>query len=319
VNSIGLSSDSNVAHALLRAVSRLFATPLLPALFPLLLAAQPILRVPVRLVVAPTSVTDHAGNFVNGLSAADFQLFDNDVPQQVHEDGDFLPISLGIAIQTNLKGPSIQRVRELGPLLGALVVGVGGEAAIFSFTDKLDVRQDFTPDLGRLTHALRRIEFSPGPNHVIDAALDAIHLLDRRPEVRRRILLLLSEPRDQGSASTLDDALADVTMSNTLIYWLNVGRGMSARGMSAEDAAPAMTRFTGGQQYSLPNGRALESAITQIGEEIHGQYLLSYTPATNETGFHRIRVVAKRARVEVRSRPGYWSIAQEFVPQLSNH
>ena len=43
-----------------------------------------------------------------------------------------------------------------------------------------------------------------------------------------------------------------------------------------------------------------------IGEEIHGQYLLSYTPAnTQETGFHRIRVVAKRVGVEVRSRPGY--------------
>ena len=65
------------------------------------------------------------------------------------------------------------------------------------------MRQDFTPDLGRLTHALRRIEFSPGPNHVIDATLDAMRLLDRRPEERRRILLLISEPRDQGSESTL--------------------------------------------------------------------------------------------------------------------
>ncbi len=45
-------------------------------LFPALLSAQeePILRVPVRLVVAPTSVTDHSGNFINGLTAADFLL-----------------------------------------------------------------------------------------------------------------------------------------------------------------------------------------------------------------------------------------------------
>ena len=70
---------------------------------------------------------------------------------------------------------------------------------------------------------------------------------------------------------------------------------------------PALTRYTGGQQYALQSRHALERAITQIGEEIHGQYLLSYTPAhTGETGFHRIRVVAKRSGVEVRSRPGYW-------------
>ena len=272
------------------------------SLIPALLSAQPTIHVPVRLVVAPTSITDRAGNFINGLSASDFTLYDNDVRQQIHEDGDFLPISLAIAIQTNLKGPAIQRVRELGPLLGALVVGVGGEAAIFSFNAKLEVRQDFTPDLGRLTHALRRVEFSPGPAHVIDATLDAMRLLDRRPEIRRRILLLVSGPSDQGSQSTLTDALADVAMSNTLIYWLD-----TARGAGSEDPVPAMTRYTGGQRYPLQNRQGLERAVTQIGEEIHGQYLLSYTPArTSESGFHRIRVVSKHAGLEVRSRPGYW-------------
>ena len=283
----------------------MFCFPWLSALvlLPALLSAQePTLRVPVPLVVAPTSVTDHSGNFINGLTASDFQLYDNDVPQQVHEDGDFLPISLAIAIQTNLKGHVIERIRELGPLLGALVVGVGGEAAIFSFDNKLEVRQDFTPDLGRLTRTLRRIEFMPGISHVIDATLDAIRLLDQRPEGRRHILLLISGSGDQGSQSSLHDALADAAVSDTLIYWLN-----TARGATPEDPVPVLTRYTGGQQYSLQNGHALERAITQIGEEIHGQYLLSYTPAkTGESGFHRIRVVSKRAGVEVRSRPGYW-------------
>jgi VWFA-related protein len=283
-------------------------------LLPLFVFAQPILRVPVRLVVAPTSVTDHSGNFINGLTASDFQLYDNDVLQKIHEDGDFLPISLGIAIQANLKTQAIARVHELGPLLGALVVGVGGEAAIFSFNAKLDVRQDFTPDLGRLTRALHRFEYSPGPAHVVDAALDAVHLLDQRPEVRRRILLLISEPKDQGSDSAIDDALADVAMSNTLVYWLNV-----ARGASADDPVPVITRYTGGQQFAFDNEHALERAITRIGEEIHGQYLLSYTPATSESGFHRIRVVTKRNGMQVRSRPGYWSIAQEFVPDVASH
>jgi VWFA-related protein len=271
-------------------------------LLPAMAAAQPILRVPVRLVVAPTSVTDRSGKFINGLTAADFQLFDNDVPQQVHEDGDFLPISLGIAIQSNLKKQALERVRELGPLLGALVVGVGGEAAVFAFNDKLEVRQDFTPDLGKLTHALRRIEWVPGPNHLIDATLGAVGLLDQRPEVRRRILFLIAASNDAGSQSTLDQALSDVAMSNTLVYWLNVGHGAAP-----EDPAPAITRYTGGQQYPMDSEHALERAITQIGEEIHGQYLLSYTPVhANGAGFHRIRVTTKRAGLEVRSRPGYW-------------
>lgn len=272
-------------------------------LFPMLLAAQPsILRVPVHLVVAPTSVTDHSGNFVNGLTAADFELYDNGVRQQIYEDDDFLPISLAVAIQSNLDKHAVERMRALGPLLGALVVGVGGEAAIFTFSDKLELQQKFTPDLGRLTHTLRRIEFTPKPGHVIDASLDAIRLLDQRPELRRRILLLVSESKDLGSESTLADALSDVAMSNTLVYWLNVGRGAAP-----EDPVPAITRYTGGREYSIGSQHALERAITQIGEEIHGQYLLTYTPAHTEgAGFHSIRVVARRSGMQVRSRPGYW-------------
>jgi hypothetical protein len=100
----------------------------------------------------------------------------------------------------------------------------------------------------------------------------------------------------------LDDALSAGAASNTLIYWLNV-----ARGAAAEDPVPVLTRYTGGRQYALQSRHALEDAITRIGEEIHGQYLLSYTPAnTAGTGFHHIRVLATRTGVEVRSRPGYW-------------
>lgn len=296
---------ARVAHApgalWARAASPLLATPLV---FTLPLAAQQpvVLRVPGALVVAPTSVTDHAGNFVNGLTAADFQLYDNGVPQQIYDD-DFLPISLGIAIQGDLKKQVLERVHDLGPLLGALVVGVGGEAAIFCFNGKLEIVQNFTPDLGRLTRTLRRLQYSPGPGHVIDATLDAMRLLDQRAVVRRRILLLVSESRDSGSDKSLDDALKDVPMSNTLIFWLNAGQGAMP-----EDPVPAMTRYSGGREYPISSERALERAITQIGEEIHGQYLLSYTPAhTNASGFHRIRVTMKHVGMEVRSRPGYWA------------
>jgi len=111
---------------------------------------EPLVRVPVRLVIAPTSVTDKQGKFINGLTVSDFTLFDNDVPQQIHEDADFLPISLAVAIETNLTVEGIlPRIRELGPLLGTLVVGDGGECSIMTFDKHINVVQNFTSDLGR--------------------------------------------------------------------------------------------------------------------------------------------------------------------------
>ncbi len=51
----------------------------------------------------------------------------------------------------------------------------------------------------------------------------------------------------------------------------------------------------------------LEEAISQVGNEIHSQYVLSYRPTNaRESGFHRIEVRAKRAGVSVRARPGYF-------------
>ncbi len=315
------------------------------------LAAQvPSFRVPVRLVIAPTSVTDTRGKFINGLTASDFTLYDNETPQRIHEDNDFLPISLLVAIQTNRTIEGVElRIRELGPLLGTLVVGDGGEAAILTFDKKVRVAQDFTGDLGRITHALRQIEFSNDRSHLIDAALHGIRMLSQRPETRRRILLLISETRDQGSESKLRDAVAEAELNNILIYSLNISRAHAAsqifllpngpqgtaisidltalikeiysgaKNLVIENPLSILTRYTGGQQYSFLKRHALEDAITRIGEEIHGQYLLSYSPAGDRTDYHKIRVTLNRSELQVRSRPGYWSTAEQFITESPVH
>ena len=44
---------------------------------------------------------------------------------------------------------------------------------------------------------------------------------------------------------------------------------------------------------------SLEQAMTDLGHELHSQYLLSYTPNNqNEPGFHKIRVEVNRPRLE---------------------
>jgi hypothetical protein len=50
----------------------------------------------------------------------------------------------------------------------------------------------------------------------------------------------------------------------------------------------------------------LENAVSAIAEELHTEYLLSYSPAGGEAGYHRIRVEATRPNVKVRARPGYY-------------
>ena len=54
----------------------------------------------VPLVVAPTTVTDAKGRYVDGLTPEDLILYDNNVPQAIQMDWTTYPIDLVVAVQT---------------------------------------------------------------------------------------------------------------------------------------------------------------------------------------------------------------------------
>lgn len=85
----------------------------------------------------------------------------------------------------------------------------------------------------------------------------------------------------------------------------------SVKSIFVEDAVVVFTRFTGGKEYSFISEKSLEKAITGISQELHSQYLLSYTPNNpSEGGFHDIKVTVNRPQLEIRTRPGYWVAAR---------
>lgn len=72
-------------------------------------------------------------------------------------------------------------------------------------------------------------------------------------------------------------------------------------------------KYTGGKEHNFVGLKGLEEAVQKIGEELHSQYLLSYSP-TKETkqegGWHGLQVVVRRPGLEVRTRAGYWRAAE---------
>jgi hypothetical protein len=72
-----------------------------------------------------------------------------------------------------------------------------------------------------------------------------------------------------------------------------------------------LAQYTGGRHLSFTRLRGLENVISHVGEELHSQYLLSFTPVASEAaGYHSIDVRLKtRPDARVRTRPGYWAAA----------
>ena len=54
----------------------------------------------------------------------------------------------------------------------------------------------------------------------------------------------------------------------------------------------------------------LEQSIHDIGEEVHSQYILTFSPLPGQPGlFHKITVQVKgRPDLKVKTREGYWAI-----------
>jgi len=81
-----------------------------------------------------------------------------------------------------------------------------------------------------------------------------------------------------------------------------------AKAIFKRNPVEIFTGGTGGSQFSYYRRGGLEEAIQRIGEQLHSEYLLSYSPNNKmEAGFHEIKVwvnspVARRIQV----RPGYW-------------
>jgi VWFA-related protein len=187
-------------------------------------APQPF-RTGVKVVVAPTLVTDRQGNYINGLQPSDFQLTDNGTPQQIKVDVTYVPISLVVAIQANSTAePALPRVRPIGPLFQGLVTGDRGEVAIVAFDHRIQVMQEFTSDSSKIEAALQRIRAGSMTARLTDTVVEAARMLRTRPESQRRVLLLISETVDRGSSGKVRDALTDLQLDNITVYSVNINR-----------------------------------------------------------------------------------------------
>jgi VWFA-related protein len=201
----------------------------------------------VPLVIAPTTVTDSAGHFVEGLTPADLILYDNNVPVPIQMDWMAYPIDLVVAVQTSANsGAVIDKLGGSGILFAQLLAADAGQTAMISFSDQVKVHQDFTADPDQVTHSLRMLRKEGGNAHMLDALRQALAMLAARPAGQRRIVLVIAEKRDRSSKAKLTDVMTEVQRQNATIYWLTYSpflEPFTVRPKTMEDTKPEAERI----------------------------------------------------------------------------
>jgi VWFA-related protein len=256
-----------------------------------------VIRVPVRLVAVPTLVYSRENKLIPGLKKSDFRIVDNGVPQVVDLDSDDAPVSVVIAIQTNLdmRGP-VRYITKVGSVMDAHLVGATGRAAVMTYGGAMKVLKPF--GTGDVRAAFRSVAVKGSRARTIDAGMEAIGMLKERPRTQARVLLFIGQAADHGSEATWAMLEHEADRENVSIYALNCAEG------KAGPLSPLITA-TGGTELPFHQQAELEDAIGMLGVELRSAYLLSYYPSSEEVGRHTISVEVSVPGARTHARPGY--------------
>ena len=182
---------------------------------------QPALTVRTTLVQVPVLVKTKGGEVIFKLTADDFLLTDNGVPQTltISPDTDSEPLALAIVVETGGAGARhLDDYRQLEAMLDAFVGGVEHRIAVVGFDSTPHLLKPFTAKTAEAFKELETLRAGDSGGAILDGVAFAVAQLRTQPANYRRAILLLSETIDQGSTTTLSEALRLISDTNTTMY-----------------------------------------------------------------------------------------------------
>jgi VWFA-related protein len=176
-------------------------------------------RTGVDLINVSATVTDASGRFVEGLSRADFVVYEDDQLVDVtHFSSERVPVSLGIVLDSSgsMAGEKIVAARQALDRFLANVIRPEDEVFLYRFDSKPHLVQGWTSDRKQITDALQALR-PDGATALYDAVAQALPLLDSGKHFKKA-LLVISDGNDTNSRTTLEAVRRSIRESDTLVY-----------------------------------------------------------------------------------------------------
>ncbi len=189
----------------------------------------------------------------------------------------------------------------------------GDRARIGFFHERVVFGPRFTDDMQEHSAMINQMR-PQRSTHLYDALVESFEKLE--PVPKRKALLVFSDGEDQGSRTSMQDALEAARRSRVSVYSVGLLGWSSDDGMyTNQELLEQIARFTGGRAFFPTDDKEMRKAFERIRAELHNQYRMGYVPATGEKGpgqWREIQVeLTRRKDLVVRSRLGYYSDRQQ--------
>jgi Ca-activated chloride channel homolog len=261
-------------------------------------AQQPAFSTRVESVRVDVLVLDN-GRPVRGLAAADFDIADNGVPQQVDlVSFEQIPLNVVLALDMSdsLAG---ERLAQLQDASRAVLDGLtkDDQAALVTFSNVVALGSPLSKDVGIARRALFDAH-GFGDTSLVDGVYAA--MMVGESDVGRALLIVFSDGLDTSSWLSADAVLDLARRSDVVAYSAAIGS------VGGAPFLRELSALTGGTLHKVESTKDLRATFLGILDEFRHRYVVSYTPrAVARDGWHRLDVRVKNRRATIKARLGY--------------
>ncbi len=262
-------------------------------------------------VILHAIVVDDQNHLITGLGRDNFQVFEDGTPQKVTSfRKERVPVALGILIDNS--GSMLPKRAKVNEAALQLVDASqqGDRTFVVNFGEDAFLDQDYTQDVGKLKAALQRVE-TRGSTALYDAIIGAVDHLNQTSPLQKKVLLVLTDGRDNASQATFQEVLRKLQSKNGPILYTIALEQNERRDEAERQSLRALSEQTGGTAFFPSSLDQVQSIASTIAQDIRSQYVIGYRSSNQHTqgAYHSIRVEALdgSAHLRVLTRTGYYS------------
>jgi len=270
------------------------------------------IRSEVTLVSMLASVLDKAGRPALGLTADQFEVYEEGVKQKIEvlESETQQPLDLALMIDSSLSEiKELEFEEDAASRFIQKMVRPADRLSVYEFADAVTQLAPFSSNVPSLQAGLRRI--APGDG---TALYDAIFLgsqgLTKNPAGRRRVIVLVTDAGETTSRADFETARRAALRADALLYSIIVRavKTEGGRNTAGEHALETIADSTGGATYFPDTIGQLGDMFDLIDRELRTQYRIAYYPDPRPpAGTFRSLEVRVKCECKVRSRKAYYS------------
>jgi Ca-activated chloride channel family protein len=280
------------------------------------------------MVLVPVTVTDHYGKTIMGLQAKDFNISDDQAPQQIvsfaTED---VPCSAGLVLDTSGSMQTTLGIVKQSARAFVRTANNDDEFLLLTVSTQPAVSSEFTTDLPAVEENIGLTR--PGG---FTALIDTVYLgLNQMRKARnpQRALVILSDGMDNHSRYSKSELLRIALEADVQIYTIIIDNGAGSSSAATFPFRPNMiakpgdqaaqrqgpnlleelATKTGGLYFHASNDAQAQAGMMKAGQALRNEYMIGYLPADfGQSGkWHRIRVKSTVPNVSVHARSGYYA------------